>query len=111
MMFVGDYEKILRVLLSHPKIRHVEYVPEWRVIQAIFDDPYLPRGEQDVIVRETLELEARDREEGREMKAICEKCGRSWTVPSDIVAWDCPECGYRNKLRKAEKGVEEVTQV
>ena len=62
MMFVGDYEKVVRILLSHPKIRHVEYAPEWRVIQAIFDDPYLPRGDQDVIVRETLKLEARDRQ-------------------------------------------------
>ena len=67
MMFVGDYEKILRVLLSHPKIRHVEYVPEWRVIQAIFDDPFPQRSEEDVVLRETLKLEDRDREEASQV--------------------------------------------
>ena len=63
MMFVGDYEKIVRILLSHPKIRHVEYAREDHVIQAMFDDPYPERFEEDVVVRETMELEARDREE------------------------------------------------
>lgn len=47
MMFVGDYEKILRLLLSHPKIRHVEYDPEGHVIQAVFDDPFPEREEEE----------------------------------------------------------------
>lgn len=65
MMFVGDYEKVVRILLSHPKIRHVEYSPEDHVIQAIFDDPYPQRFEEDVLVRDLVMNEARDREEGQ----------------------------------------------
>ena len=63
MMFVGDYEKVVRILLSHPKIRHVEYTRKEHVIHAIFDDPYRPRSEEDVLARELLKPEARDREE------------------------------------------------
>ena len=65
MMFVGDYEKVVRLLLSHPKIRHVEYEPRDHVIHAIFDDPYRPRCEEDVLARELLKPEARDREEAQ----------------------------------------------
>ena len=63
MMFVGDYEKVVRILLSHPKIRHVEYTREEHVIHAIFEDPFPQRFEEDVLARELLYPEARDREE------------------------------------------------
>jgi len=40
VLFVGDYEKIVRLLLSHPKVRHIEYDPEGPCISAVFEDPY-----------------------------------------------------------------------
>jgi len=40
MIFVQDYGKIVRLLISHPKIRHVEYDPEEPAISAVFEDPY-----------------------------------------------------------------------
>jgi len=39
---VDDYEKIVKLLLSHPKVRHIEYDPEGPCISAIFEDPYGP---------------------------------------------------------------------
>lgn len=39
-LFVQDYGNIVRLLLSHPKVRHVEYVPQGPAISAVFEDPY-----------------------------------------------------------------------
>lgn len=39
MIFVGDYDKILMMLLSHPKVHDIEYNAEENMVSAIFDNP------------------------------------------------------------------------
>ena len=39
MIFVQDYEKLLMLLLSHPKISDIDYDEEENAISAIFDNP------------------------------------------------------------------------
>lgn len=39
MIFVQDYDKILMLLLSHPKIKDIQYDEEENSITAIFDNP------------------------------------------------------------------------
>jgi len=39
-LFVGDWGRIVKLLLSHPKVRHIEYDPEEPAISAVFEDPY-----------------------------------------------------------------------
>lgn len=41
------------------------------------------------------------------MKVVCKYCGCSSTVPSDVVAWDCPDCEERNE-GPAERFEEDV---
>ena len=58
-LFVQDYGKIVRLLLSHPKIRHIEYDPEEPAISAVFDDPFEEENRVDEHydgVEETAEL-------------------------------------------------------
>jgi len=45
MLFVGDYETILRALLSHPKMSDIEYRPEEDVVTATFEDPFPEEAE------------------------------------------------------------------
>lgn len=40
MLFVGDYEKLMMLLLSHPKISQVQYDEEENAISAVFDNPF-----------------------------------------------------------------------
>lgn len=40
MIFVGDYEKILYMLLSHPKISDIDYNPSRNMVSAVFENPY-----------------------------------------------------------------------
>ena len=40
MIMVDDYEKLLKVLLSHPKISDIEYDEKNNVIYAVFESPY-----------------------------------------------------------------------
>jgi len=54
MIFVGDFGKIVRLLLSHPKVRHIEYDPAEPCISAVFEDPF---GEYDRDPAEWEDLE------------------------------------------------------
>lgn len=40
MIMVGDYEKILKLLLSHPKISDLQYNEKENMILAEFQSPY-----------------------------------------------------------------------
>lgn len=46
MIFVNDYEKVMKVLLSHPKIRELEYDEKENVISCVFSSPYAEEGEK-----------------------------------------------------------------
>lgn len=43
MIFVGDYEKVICLLLCHPKVNKLEYDNEENAVTAIFDNPYQER--------------------------------------------------------------------
>ena len=47
MIFVGDYEKILYMLLSHPKISDIDYNPSKKMVSAVFENPYEESEEED----------------------------------------------------------------
>lgn len=40
MIFVGDYEKLICLLLCHPKVSNVEYDSVENAITAIFENPF-----------------------------------------------------------------------
>ncbi len=40
MIMVEDYEKLLKVLLSHPKISDIEYDEKNNMVSAVFESPY-----------------------------------------------------------------------
>jgi hypothetical protein len=46
MIFVQDIEKLLKMLLSHPKISELEYDPQENMISASFQDESEPEEEQ-----------------------------------------------------------------
>ncbi len=39
-VLVDDYEKLMMLLLSHPKISQVQYAEEENYITALFDNPF-----------------------------------------------------------------------
>ena len=45
MIMVEDYEKILKLLLSHPKVSDIEYDEKGNVISAVFQNPYPIEGD------------------------------------------------------------------
>jgi len=40
MIFVGDYEKLICLLLCHPKVSNVEYDSEENAVSAVFENPF-----------------------------------------------------------------------
>jgi hypothetical protein len=40
MIMVDDYEKIMKLLLSHPKIKDLNYIEKGNCVCASFDSPY-----------------------------------------------------------------------
>jgi len=60
IIFVDDYEKILVMLLSHPKVREIEYDEKEGCVSAFFDVPEEYWKEEDV---EELEEELFEEEE------------------------------------------------
>jgi hypothetical protein len=48
MIFVGDYGKLLKILLSHPNISDIGYDEKDNAVTAIFESPYpADRGEEE----------------------------------------------------------------
>jgi len=60
MVFVGDYERIVRLLLSHPKVKDMEYNRKERMISAVFEDPYWAEEEKRCQYYAGDEISARD---------------------------------------------------
>lgn len=48
MIFVGDYEKLMMLLLSHPKISQVQYDEEENAVSAVFDNPFKEEEEDEL---------------------------------------------------------------
>lgn len=40
MCFVGDYEKVMALLMSHPKVSDIQYDLKENAVLAIFENPY-----------------------------------------------------------------------
>jgi len=59
-LFVGDYERLVRLLLSHPKVKDIEYNPKERMISAVFEDPYWAEEEKRRQYYVDDEISARD---------------------------------------------------
>lgn len=47
MIFVSDYEKVMMLLLSHPKVSDLEYNEEENAVTAVFNNPYIEENQDE----------------------------------------------------------------
>jgi len=59
-LFVGDYERLVRLLLSHPKVKDLEYNEKEGMLSAVFEDPYWAEEEKRCQYYVDDEISARD---------------------------------------------------